>query len=199
MPLSLRQIIPPSSEPVSVPEVKALLRIETNEEDGVLADMISAAREDVEIALRRQLLTATLVLALDDFPTGLHGVICLPRPPIQSVTHIRYLDSGAVLQTLDSAAYQVDTISEPGRIWLADGQTWPSVYTHQLNAVLVTYVAGWPSAFAVPAAIRHAIKLRVGDLYEHREARLDIGAGLSRIDDNPTMERFLWRYRLVEV
>jgi hypothetical protein len=51
--------------------------------------------------------------------------------PLQSVTTVKYYDASGVLQTLASTVYQVDTVSQPGRIVLAPTQIWPTV---QANA-----------------------------------------------------------------
>lgn len=48
---------------------------------------------------------------------------------------------------------------------------------------------------AVPATIKAAILLIVGDLYENREAAF---VGVSR-SDNPTVNRLLWPYRQLEL
>jgi hypothetical protein len=90
-------------------------------------------------------------------------------------------------------------VSEPARIRLADGQTWPSLQSDRINAIQITYVAGYASAYQVPAGIRHAIKLLAGDLYENREGQLQLGGGLSRVEENPTLARLLWKFRLLEV
>lgn len=47
----------------------------------------------------------------------------------------------------------------------------------------------------VPATIKVAILLIVGDLYENREGAF---VGVSRVD-NPTVSRLLWPYRQLEL
>jgi uncharacterized phiE125 gp8 family phage protein len=198
MPLTLRRTVPPTVEPVSLLAVKQHLRIETDDADPWLADYITAARDEVETYLQRQLLPATLVLYLDAWPAG-RCPIRLPRPPATAVTAIEYVDTGGTLQTLAASVYQVDVISEPARIVLQDGETWPTLATARLNAIAITYTAGWATPSQVPSSIRQAVLLLVGDLYEHREARLDIGMGVSAIADNSTYQRLLWKHRLLEV
>ncbi len=98
----------------------------------------------------------------------------LPWPPLQSVSSITWLDTAGNLSTVPSSTYLVDTISEPGRVALAYGQTWPST-SAQGNAispvagVTVTYVAGYSSSTLVPASIKQAILLVLGAWYENRE------------------------------
>lgn len=195
MPLSLTQTVPPMTEPISVLELKAFLRIDTAAEDLVFPALISAARDDVEVYLRRQLLPATWLLALDHW----QDPIRLPRPPTQAVLNVSYYDAGGLLQTLDPSDYYVDVISQPARLSLVHASTTPSVQMGRLNGIRVTYAAGYASSTQIPPSIRHGIKLLCGDLYEHREARLDIGQGVSRIEDNPTLVRLLYPYRVIEL
>lgn len=93
-----------------------------------------------------------------------------PLAPLQSVSSIQYrAATDGTLTTLASSGYDVDTDSKPGRITPSYGNVWP-VARWQPNAVLVTFVAGYGAASAVPEAIKAAIKLLVGHWYENREA-----------------------------
>lgn len=192
MPLTLRQTVAPISEPVTLSEIQAHLRIDTVEDVELLAFFGVAARAELEELTRRQFLTATWELYCDRFPT----IFRLPRVPAQSVTSIQYIDTGGMLQTLDASRYQVDVISEPARIVRASGETWPSVEHETLNSVIVTYVAGALTAAAVPAELRLAIRMIVGDLYEHREGALDIEGSLKSIMQNPALERLVRLYKV---
>ena len=95
--------------------------------------------------------------------------ILLPRGPVTSVTHIKYVDSGGTLTTLAAGQYQVDLYSVPARIVPAYGVVWPTVKSGEVNAILVEYVAGYAQVNGFPKAIQAAIKLIIGHLYEHRE------------------------------
>lgn len=132
----------PTIEPVTVSDAKAFARIDTSADDTLLATLIKAARKECESKTKRQLVTATLDLVLDEFP-GDNDAIELPRPPLQSVTAITYVDTDGVTQTLDTAQYAVDTDSCPGRVSLAYNCSWPSTRDIR-GAVRIRYVAGWP-------------------------------------------------------
>jgi uncharacterized phiE125 gp8 family phage protein len=138
---------------------------------------------------RRQLVTATYQLELD----GWSACIRPPRPPLQGVTSIAYLDTQEVLQTLAPSAYRVDTAREPGRILWSPGASLPALAPVPA-AVQVVYDAGYGLAAAVPETFKQAILLSVGDLYEHREARDE---GYFR--ENMTVCRLLWGVSVVEV
>jgi uncharacterized phiE125 gp8 family phage protein len=134
--------------------------------DPLLNSFIKTARLAAENITRRALITQTLELVLDAFPPA--GIF-LPLPPLQSVTSVKYIDEDGVEQTLSTDLYDVDTDSEPGKVVLESGESWPTTYD-QVNAVRVRYVAGYGAASAVPEDVKTWMKLRVGTMYENREA-----------------------------
>jgi hypothetical protein len=93
-------------------------------------------------------------------------IIRIPRPPLQSIGSIAYIDTAGVQQTLNPSLYVVDDISEPGRISPAYGKVWPTTLT-QINAVTITFVAGWTTE-TMPETVKHLTRLIVGDYYENR-------------------------------
>lgn len=149
--------------------MKAHSHIDTSDDDAKIAALISAATEDTQSFLWRQLCTATFTLTLDRFPWS--DYIDLPRPPLQSVTHVKYYDLSNNLQTLSSSDYEVDTSTEPGRIYIDRSTGWPSVYDRR-NAVEIRFVAGYGAASAVPEMIRQSIFLKAAHWYENREAAI---------------------------
>lgn len=99
-------------------------------------------------------------------PTGKTGYeIIVPLSPLISVDSIKYIDPAGVQQTMSSGDYKVDTLSEPARIIPAFGKTWPTT-RQEINAVEVTFTAGFGAASAVPAGIRAAIIMYVKAHYE---------------------------------
>jgi len=138
--VSLNQTSPPSYEPITLEEAKRHLRVTHNDDDTLIGALIAAARDKAQTIQDRQLVTATWVLKMDAFPSG--DEIRVPLPPLQSVTSITYTDTDGVSQTMSSGDYDVDTASEPGRIALSYGASWPSTRT-EIDAVTVTYVAGY--------------------------------------------------------
>jgi uncharacterized phiE125 gp8 family phage protein len=166
--MHLTLVTAPTSEPVTLEEAKTHCRVDFNDDDALLEGHIAAAREYCENFTRRQFVTATYALRMDDLPDE----IVLPRPPLASVTSITYVDATGSTQTLSSSLYTVDTYVEPGRIVPAYNATWPSVRGHT-NDVVVTFTCGAAVA-NVPARAKQAILLLVGHWYENRE---EIGIG----------------------
>ena len=163
--LSLNQSAAPSepAEPVTIEEAKQHLRVDGEEENVLIGNLIKSARSEVENICGRQLLTATWVQKLDAFPGS--GTILLPVSPMQSITSITYTDIGGSSQTVATSVYDSDTSSSIPRIFLKDGQSWPSSQSIT-NAVTVTFVAGYGDARAdVPEVARQAILMLVGRLF----------------------------------
>jgi uncharacterized phiE125 gp8 family phage protein len=179
MPMQL--LTPPAGEPVSLEEAKLHLRVDFNDDDGLIQMLISSARQAAETITNRQFMTARWRMILDSFPgPSLMGVpagqpftlpghaILIPKSPVQSVVAINYLDMASVQQTMPAANYTVDAACEPARITPIFGQIWP-IPLPQIGAVSVTFDVGYGDALAVPEGIKSWIKMRVGSLYTYRE------------------------------
>lgn len=184
----------PDEEPVTQDEVVAHLRIDaTDVEDTTLPIYISAVRRWIEKSAGIAFLTQTLEWAQDEFPPGgiMYGLsryglppggdpwdsdvfasIYLPRPPLQSVVSVKYVDGSGVTQTLSNTLYGVDTRSYPGRVYPAYNQSWPDT-RYQPNAVVVQYIAGYDGVGNVPDDLRQVLLLACGMLYENREAMIE--------------------------
>ena len=158
-------------------------------EDPLLSALILAAREHVEAFTRRALVTQTWDLKLDGFPS----VIRVPRPPLQSITSISYIDSNGATQTWAAANYSVDTSSQPGRIEPAYGISYPTLRGVP-NAVTIRFVAGYGAAAAVPQSVKQAILLFVAHLYENREPVSP--AAMSPVP--MAFDALLWPHRMLD-
>ena len=85
---------------------------------------------------------------------------------------VQYYDANNALQTLDPSVYfttgqQDDT--RYGRLWLNEvgGKSWPNTAARP-DAVKVTATYGWATVAKVPEPLKHAIKLLISQMYEHR-------------------------------
>ena len=160
---------PPSVEPISLAEAQAHLRDSATENEADITRAIVAAREMTESITHRALINRTYNFYLDSFADEIQ----LPMPPLSSVTSVKYTDTDAAEQTLDSGVYTVDTDAEPGLIYLAYDQDWPDVLGIR-KAVNIEYVAGYGATSAsVPSALKQAMLLLIGHIFEHRESVSD--------------------------
>lgn len=160
----------PAVEPVSLAEAKVHLRYDSSDQDDYLTTLIQVARETIERWEWRAHITQTWLLKLDGFPSGGTSPIYLPRPPVQSITSIAYVDADGDSQTWAAANYQVDTAREPGRVLPVYGKVWPTTQPQTTPAVTVTYVAGYGDAASdVPEQTKHAIKLMLAHVWRNPE------------------------------
>jgi uncharacterized phiE125 gp8 family phage protein len=179
----------PASEPVSLAEAKTHMRIDHSDDDTYITALIPAARKRIEQVTRRALIDQTWEMHLNWFP----DLIEVPRPPLSSVTSITYLDDNGASQTLASSVYTVDTDSQPGRIYEAYDQSWPTTYAVP-KAIKVTFVAGYGSASSdVPADLVQAVKILVAHWYENREP---VAVGLSVASIPMVLDYILEDYRI---
>lgn len=152
-------------EPVSLEEVKPQLRIDIDDDsyDGVLNPLIKAAREWCEEYQNRAYITQTFELALDEWP-HCHTIL-LPRPNLQSIESVQYVEAGNMV-TWGAANFYIDTFAEPGFL-IASG-SWPDSSLPRVNGIIVTYKAGYgDSSDTVPQRIKQAITLLVCHWFEN--------------------------------
>jgi uncharacterized phiE125 gp8 family phage protein len=92
----------------------------------------------------------------------------LPKPPVQSVESVIYLDPTGTPQTLDPSIYLTDLVTEPCRIYLRPGKAWPP-YLAARNTIAIECVCGYESIDLIPENAKLAIKMLVANFYENRE------------------------------
>lgn len=166
--MPVQVVTPPVSEPVFLDDVLTHLGDVAVDQDYYIGGLIAAARSHVEQVTRRQLVTATLKLTLDCFPCG---PIFVPRPRLRGVNSIKYIDPAGNQQVWPDAEYQVDVVSEPGRISPAYGKSWPCTRP-QFGAVEIEYPAGYGTPYEIPESIIEAMYLLISHWNENRETVL---------------------------
>ena len=132
-----------ASEPVSVQEAKDYMRISNNEEDTLIEELITSARQRLEGFTNRSFGTKTLKVRWNE----LNGWQELPYSPIQSITSVVNDDLTAL--TYESKGLEVKQVE----VFSFDG-------------VIVQYVAGFTT---LPKALKEAILKEVSTSYENRE------------------------------
>lgn len=168
MPRYNTQVITASSlEPVSISDTADHLRVAQSTEHPYIAGLISAARAWVEQYTGRTLMPTTLEAQYDNWPGNRQ--ILIPLPPVTSVTSLKYIDKDGTENTVDSGDYLVDTVPAPGVLRLDYDASWPTATLQPGMPIRIRYVAGYVDRYRVPAPIKQAIYLLVGDMYENRE------------------------------
>ena len=185
----------PAVDPVTLTEVKNHLRIDllNFDHDDYLKNIIAAAVHEIEQITKRRLITQTWQAFYDYWPSN--GFLELPFGQLQSVTHVKYTDTDADVTTWDSSEYIVDTDSDPGRVVLGYGESWPTDTLYPSNPIEVQFVCGYGLAVSVPDMIKQAIKLKISDLFENRESTV-VGGGITVVNQLASIKQLLRPYRL---
>lgn len=213
--MSLTLVTEPTTEPLTIDDVRAHLRIDVDDDDPYLTTLIAVARERCEGATRRTLITQTWDLFLDQWPTwdGYHGgrtfepvntllpaggFVALPKAPLQSVSFVKYTDLGGTVQTWDPSNYLVEAPVGPrcarGRLALGWVKVWP-VIRPTMNAIQIRLVTGYGDrASDVPSILKQAMLLDIGTLFENRESVLS-GARAASIEIVSTTREIYKAYR----
>jgi uncharacterized phiE125 gp8 family phage protein len=155
----------PTTEPLTLDEVKSYLRIDTSDDDVYLWSLLTTARKFCESFQNRVYITQTWEVSFDNWPCS---VIELPKGNLQSITHIKYTDSDNVITTIDSGDYVVSTRGMLGKVAPAYGKSWPSFTPCPLDPIVIRYVCGYGTADDVPEQVKQAMYLLISHWYEQR-------------------------------
>jgi uncharacterized phiE125 gp8 family phage protein len=128
-------------------EAKLHLKVEHSADDLLIATLLTAARQYCEGFQGRCYMATTYQLKMCDWPADIFE---LPSAPLWSIGSITYVDTASATQTLSTSVYSVDTTSEPGKIYLAYGQNWPSTRGEHQD-ITINYNAGYSSDFTANA------------------------------------------------
>lgn len=184
--------VAPAATPVSLAEVKAHLRVDHADEDvylGALIDAATALLDGADGALGRALVTQTW---RHDFDGWNGAELRLAMPGASSVS-IAYTDTAGASQTLAGTEYEVVEDSRGTVIVPASGKVWPAL-ADVASPVRVTATHGFGNAAAVPAAIKQAMLLMIGDWYETRQTAI-YGANIKEVPMYGTVGVLLAPYR----
>lgn len=177
----LRRVSTIAFDLVTLAEAKAHLRFEEADEDTLISALILSAVDSLSW-LGRSLSVTQWELDLDGFATE----IPLPRPPLVSLASITYRDQSGATQTLSASIYEVVAPEGgPAFVRRKPGQQWPQTDAYPASVTLA-FSAGYGSANPLPASLRAAILLLVGDLFENRG-----GKTVTNLQTNPTVAALL--------
>lgn len=135
----------------------------THPDDDLLVALLAAAVDRAENFTGLSIRLKSYEGALDAFP-DCGGVIEIPNPPLVELISVLYGNDSEMLAFDDWA---LDDYSQPARVKPLAGAAWPT-FAYPLAGVKIAFDAGY-YADTLPAAIRQALLLMVGDWYEHRE------------------------------
>jgi hypothetical protein len=172
--MALETIVYPTSEPVSLADLKDFLRLDASDtsNDAIIQALAVAAREWAEGFTNRRFITQTVRLSVDYFPgyidsrlngssfsspfvTGANSLVAatryamlLPLLPAQAVVDFKYLDVTGTPVSMQPSQYVSDLRSRPARLTPPFGMFWPISYIVP-NSVWVDYVVGYGAPVSV--------------------------------------------------
>lgn len=151
----------PVSEPVTLDQARAHLRLDAHDEDDLLNAFLVAARAALEGRTRRAFITQSWRLILDAWPKG---AVFPPIAPVSAVTAVTMNDAEGP-RILAATDYET-VLGERPR--LLPSIVWPAP-TRRIGGIHIDMVAGYGAAGAVPEPLRLAILLLTAHWFEHRE------------------------------
>ena len=181
-------ITPPASEPLTLYEIKAHLRLDSGDEDSLLTRLISSARQYVENATRRALVTQAWRAFLDRWPTRRR--VLLPVAPVQAVTEIRVFDNTGAASIVASSNYKLDASRTPAALIVQPAMLAP---TARANGIEIDMNCGYGAPSDVPLPLREAILRLAAFWYEYRlDMQNGLGAAASVTDALIAPYRVIW-------
>jgi uncharacterized phiE125 gp8 family phage protein len=153
---------------MTVEDAKAYLRLETAQEDALIAGLVASAQSLCEAFLGQLLIRREVVETLA--ATGAWQR--LGAGPVAAIGDVVAIDADGIASTLPVGSYAID-IDPAGDGWVrASGS----------GRVRVTYSAGIAAdADAVPAAIRQGVTRLVAHLHAHRDAAAEPPAAIAAL------------------
>ncbi|CAM5426940.1 Phage gp6-like head-tail connector protein OS=Afipia felis OX=1035 GN=NCTC12722_02678 PE=4 SV=1 [Afipia felis] len=163
----------PEAEPISVSDAKAYLRVETDDDDVLIASLIAAARSHVEALGRCVLLTQSWRLVLDGWPPD--GRIRPKLGPLSAVAAARVYDEAGAAHPIGQENFVLDAaqgvIALRGCALPQPGRT--------AAGIEIDIVAGFGDAGSdVPPALMQALRMLIAHWYDNR-GMIAIGASIA--------------------
>jgi uncharacterized phiE125 gp8 family phage protein len=163
--MSLILTTPPATEPVSLAEAKAHVRVTHADDDVYISTLIVSARRRVEARTGLRLITQGWSQFMDCWPHG--GVVDLQLNPVASVSDVITYGDTDTPATIDPAHYFLDATSNPPRVVFRSGR-FPANPGRRAKGIEVRVTAGFGAAAAVPQELKQAVLLLVADAFSNR-------------------------------
>ena len=168
---------------VTLAELKSYLKVDSTDDDAVLAIIRVAVDSWAREYTNRSLCTTTYVLFIDtvyDLDVRIQegsylGIdkdferrnIILPKSPVSAITHVKYYGDDNNATTWATSNYFLDSASMPSKFTLATGASYPTGL-RPVNGLEIKYVAGYGDNTAIPKQIKMACLIYGSYLFERR-------------------------------
>jgi uncharacterized phiE125 gp8 family phage protein len=161
--MTIIDLSPPLAEPLTLAEVRAHLRLDTEDEDALLVSLITVAREHLERETGLVLAGRAFRLCLDTWPGD--GILTIARGPVRQVTDVTVYGGAGEPSAVDLDGHLLDGEARQARLWLRDMPAPGRV----LNGIEVDFVAGFgESGVEVPETLKRAMLLHIAAMFACR-------------------------------
>lgn len=161
--MSLSLLSPPAAEPVTLAELKAHLRVTSDDEDALITGMLVAAVRAIEARAGLAMMPQQWRLTLDAAP---EETLFLPLSPVSAIDAVTVIDGEGDPQTVSPALY--DAVTGRATPRLRPAGPWP-LPVPRAGGVHIDFTAGYEDADAVPAQLKQAVKILAAFFFETRE------------------------------
>jgi uncharacterized phiE125 gp8 family phage protein len=167
-------ITPPAAEALTLAETKTHLRLDTVDEDDLIARLITVARMHLERSTGLCLMTQRWRLYLDSICED--GIITIARGPVQTIQSVIVYDEVGQASAVSLDGHVLDGIRRPARLMLMQ----PVKPGYAVNGIEIDFTAGFGSAATdVPDTLKRAMLTHVAQMFSCR--------GVVGIDDQPAL------------
>ncbi|THV18067.1 head-tail connector protein [Peteryoungia ipomoeae] len=161
--MTMIDLTAPGIEPVTLNEVRAHLRLDGQDEDALLAALITVAREHIERETGLCLIARPFRLCLDAWPED--SILTIAKGPVRQVTAVTVYDGEGNQEAVSLAGHLLDGEARPARLWLK-AVPQPG---RMLNGIEVDFIAGYGESGAdVPETLKRAMLLHVAAMFATR-------------------------------
>jgi uncharacterized phiE125 gp8 family phage protein len=183
-------LIEPTTYPVTIQEIKDFGSIDGNDLDSFLEGILIGVVESIEQYLGRSLISRTLKLTFDNWPTK---EIEFPKSPLLSIVSVNTVDEEGIETVYDSDNYYVVSENIPGKLVIKKNASLPVNNDRELAGFNIVYVAGYGNASKVPKTIKIAIMQWVVMIYENKSMSDD---EVIKNEPPPSVKEILYPYRI---
>ena len=158
-------LLAPATEPLTLADAKAFLRVEHADDDTLIGALITAARTHIEARTQRALITQQWRIVRDGWPPD--GRLSVAVAPLRAVLAARVYDEAGVAHTIDVGAFVVDASAAPGVIGFVPWAV--PAPGRAVAGIEIDVEAGYGDAPEdVPEPLRQAMRLLLAHWYENR-------------------------------
>lgn len=154
-------IIPPAEEPLSLTAAKSFLQIGHDAEDDLIRSLLAGGRVHIENSLDMALVSQTLDVKLKSSEFGPNGYALKPSPVRNLISVIREGDDGS-----DEDVTTLFDLKD-GNLFIRAGETLAELSSD--CRLSVRFEAGFGAASDVPDDLKFALRLLLGQSYQHRD------------------------------